>query len=470
MAAVYQAADTSIQGVNWAVKEMSDANLATPEERAYAFQCFQQEARLLSRLSHVNLPRVIDFFVENQKHYLVMEFVYGKTLEKQFNERMQPFGEDEVLPWALQLCDVLAYLHSQNPPVIFRDLKPGNIMLTPAGQIKLIDFGIVRFFKPGKAKDTQALGTPGYTAPEAHGGQTDARSDIYSLCAMLHQLLTGHDPATTIWNIPPVRQVNSSVSPQMEQILMRGLQLQREKRWGSALELRRALEGLRAGAQPLPRTLVQPQPQMIGQPASVAKPVKASRPTTRLLMAAAELSPSQLALITGGLLVSLVTLTWLLAPLLDQIPFDWNNLPVMALFGALGYAAYPRRGAILAAHGLLTVAMVATVWARVGGSYGTDLLLISTLVSGGLMELWVSVLPKLKRARPGDAWRLELGWLAAMEVLGMVVFFGLLTGGQYGLLPAQWVFSALFGAAGWFVGDSIQKYLYYRKTGDWPSD
>jgi serine/threonine-protein kinase len=252
MAAVYQAADTRQPGTLWAIKEMSDAALSSVQERDYAMRAFQQEANLLRSLAHPNLPRVIDAFTEGGKHYLVMEFVSGESLQVMLEKRARPFSEAEVLPWALQLCDVLAYLHNQDPIIIFRDIKPSNIMLTPQGQIKLIDFGIARFFKPGKTKDTLALGTPGFAAPEAVTGQTDERSDIYSLCATLHNLLTGHDPVKTMFNIPPARQLNPAISVAMERILMRGLQNHRDLRWRSAADLRTecaCLEGMAAASR-----------------------------------------------------------------------------------------------------------------------------------------------------------------------------------------------------------------------------
>ena len=206
MAAVYKVTDTWQGGAVWAVKEMSDAAIPNQQDRTYAVQSFQQEGSLLQSLNHPNLMKVSDIFCEGGKFYLLMEFIPGSTLDAMLSARGR-FSEPEVIPWALQLCDVLDYLHTHTPPIIFRDLKPGNIMITPTGQVKLIDFGIVRFFKPGKTKDTQALGTPGYCAPEATSGQTDARSDIYSLCVTLHQMLTGYDP---VWPCSACRPLASS--------------------------------------------------------------------------------------------------------------------------------------------------------------------------------------------------------------------------------------------------------------------
>ena len=206
---------------------------------------------MLAQLAHPNIPKVTDYFTENNKHYIVMEFVPGETLEDHLVRQRAPCNEQEVRQWAGQLCDVLAYLHSQNPPIIFRDLKPGNIMLTPQGQIKLVDFGIARLFKPGKASDTQVVGTPGFASPEQYGrGQTDGRSDVYSLGVVLHHLLTLHDPTTTPFALPPVRQLQPSVSLPMEQAIAKATQTAAASRFRDVREMQRALDTGLAGPPP----------------------------------------------------------------------------------------------------------------------------------------------------------------------------------------------------------------------------
>ncbi len=501
MAAVYLASDTQQVSRAWAVKEMSEAAIPNPQERQAAVQAFYQEADLLRRLDHPNLPKVIDVFSEGGKQYLVMEFVPGASLEAMLGSRQLPFLETEVRQWALQLCDVLAYLHGQIPPLIFRDLKPSNIMITPQGQVKLIDFGIVRFFKPGKARDTVALGTPGYAAPEALSGQTDERSDLYSLCVTLHQLLTGHDPATTIFNLPPVRECNPAVSAQMAALVERGLQKKREQRFQNALDLRQALlwmdQGIPAGgsmhptmviagglpaaapgawqASPQPAFIPAPAPDAIQEPAHSPAPARPasprpggsarpSRPTTRLVMAAARLSAGQLALLIAGIVVALVALTWLLSPALSRSSIVWNNVPLMALFGAFGYAALPRRGVTFLTHVLLTAALVITIWVRVSDqSYSWLDLLLGLVVSGAVMEAWVFFLPRLKARQTKDSWLLEAAWLAFMEVLGVAVFMLIVTQGKFGLTPMIWVLSAMFGLLGWFLGDLIQQFYVEKQ-------
>src|ERR1700730_8190726 len=189
MAAVYQARDTR-RGTSCAIKEMS-LSTVQPNERPQAIQNFLAEASILSRLKHPNLPAFTDFFTEGTRHFLVMEYIDGSTLDELLEANHGPFSERRVLGWARQLSDVLEYLHNQQPPIIFRDLKPANIMLTRTGRIKLIDFGIARLFRNTNSQDTQLLGTPGFAPPEQYGKtQTDERSDIYSLAITLFQLLT----------------------------------------------------------------------------------------------------------------------------------------------------------------------------------------------------------------------------------------------------------------------------------------
>jgi serine/threonine protein kinase len=194
--AVYKAVDTRFQGQRVvAIKEMSDAQLSQ-SEKAQALQDFRHEANLLVQLNHPYLPNVSDFFEEAGKAYLVMEFVEGTTLEKKQEQAGGPLDESLVMGWALQLCTVLHYLHTRPQPIIFRDMKPSNVMVTNEGEIKLIDFGIARVFKASATKDTTLLGSVGYAPLEQYGrGQSDARSDIYALGATMYDLLTKEVPA-----------------------------------------------------------------------------------------------------------------------------------------------------------------------------------------------------------------------------------------------------------------------------------
>ena len=277
MGAVYQVVDQRFPGKTWALKELADAALGSPAERAQAVAAFRQEATLLATLRHPNLPQVSDYFTDGGRHYLVMDFVEGETLERMLS-RGAPLPEPQVLDYAIQLCGVLGYLHSRAQPLIFRDLKPGNVMITPQGQVKLIDFGIARLFKPGQQSDTIIIGTHGYAPPEQYGrGQTDARSDIYSLGVTLHHLLTGHDPLLTPFQLPPARRVNPAVSPHVEAAILRATAHDPALRFPSAVELAQALlaPAPPGGTAPIPPvTTVRSLPQ---------QPVGARRSRTLLV-------------------------------------------------------------------------------------------------------------------------------------------------------------------------------------------
>ena len=257
MGAVYRASDRRLSTVTWAVKEMSLSAITGPLERQRAREAFRREAEMLAALAHPNLPRVTDHFEQDGKAYLVMEYVPGETLLSFLQREGLPQPLPRVLAWARQLCDVLDYLHTQQPPIIFRDLKPANIMLTPQGQVKLIDFGIARVFKPGQARDTQAFGTVGYSAPEQYGhGQTDARSDVYALGVLLHQLLTGHDPTITPFRLPSATQINPNVPAYISAALATATTTDPDRRFPSIRAFRDAL--FSAAGQVMIRTDAQP--------------------------------------------------------------------------------------------------------------------------------------------------------------------------------------------------------------------
>jgi serine/threonine-protein kinase len=245
MGTVYLAEDTRLSGRQCAIKEMSPNELA-PSDRNWSIQAFRQEAQMLAQLDHPGLTRVTDFFPEGGNWYLVMDYVEGETLEARLMRAPQGrLPIDRALPIARQLCDVLTYLHNRQPSVIFRDLKPGNIMLTPNDEVKLIDFGIARFFKPGKTQDTVLLGTPGYAAPEQYGGrgQSDPRTDVYSLGALLHHMITGHDPTTASspFPLPEARSVMPSIPPSITDVIGRATQMRPALRYATIQEMQQAL-------------------------------------------------------------------------------------------------------------------------------------------------------------------------------------------------------------------------------------
>ena len=247
MSAIYLALDMRTNRRRVAIKEMSQENLDDAERQA-AMARFEQEMRLLSTLSHPNLPRIYDAFGAGGRSFLVMDYIDGKNLLQLLQEAGQPLSVDQMLHYADQLCDVLSYLHGQRPPIIFRDLKPMNVMVTQEGRIYLIDFGIARFFKEGQSQDTIALGSPGYAPPEQHGGgQTSPRSDLYALGATLHCCLTNRDPyhAPERFSFAPVRQFNPQVPEALDALIMSLLALDENQRPASALEVKQALARIR---------------------------------------------------------------------------------------------------------------------------------------------------------------------------------------------------------------------------------
>ncbi len=244
MGAIYKAQDQRLQGKIVAVKEMSESAVAA-NDRERILGSFRREAELLARLEHPSLARVSDYFQQEERHYMVMEFIEGETLERTLKRQAEAFPEDQVLAWADQLCDVLSYLHRQDPKIIYRDMKPANVMVSnDSDYVKLIDFGIARFFKPGKRKDTVEFGTYGYAPPEQYGkSQTDERADVYALGATLHHLLTLRAPATKPFHFPPVRQLNPNVSRRVEAAIMKAVNSNKGKRHQSIDEMWEALLG-----------------------------------------------------------------------------------------------------------------------------------------------------------------------------------------------------------------------------------
>ncbi|HLV98787.1 MAG TPA: serine/threonine-protein kinase [Ktedonobacterales bacterium] len=244
--AVYRAEDTQLGNRLVAVKEMQPHGLR-PQELAEATESFRREGLLLAGLTHANLPRIYDYFSEDGRWYLVMEFIQGETLEAALDR--EPDGRlplERVLKIGTQLCQVLDYLHTRQPPIIFRDLKPSNVMLTADETLFLVDFGIARLFKPGQTKDTVAFGTLGYAAPEQFGkAQTTPRSDIYGLGALLHQMLTGNDPSDTPFRFVPLNEPDLA---EIGSLIARMVQVDEGNRPASMAEVKQQLEALTAGA------------------------------------------------------------------------------------------------------------------------------------------------------------------------------------------------------------------------------
>ena len=297
MGAVYRAMRT-IDNTVWALKEMrppDDIQAAELEENR---RMFIQEAELLRQLHHPNLPVVADLFENNGRPTLVMEFVPGQTLEDRVHDANAPLLEQDVVRYGIQTAQVLHYLHSRQPPIIYRDLKPSNIMVTPEAVLKLIDFGVARTYKERKSKDTVAMGSAGYAPPEQYGkGQTDARSDVYALGATLLHLLTALPPIPLQTPTPSsIMKMNPSVDKKTEQVIIRAMDLDARGRYQSAAEMEQALRQCLDGpyVDPTARAYVPPvdppKPAIVSPPVTTVAPVA---PATRPVASPPPLMPVQ---------------------------------------------------------------------------------------------------------------------------------------------------------------------------------
>ena len=266
MGAIYEAEDQNLKRP-CAVKEMLDT-FTDPKDRQQVVDWFKREASMLHDLNHPAIPRVRDSFEEGGRYYLVMDFVHGRNLaEIMEQEGVQP--EERVRRWGAQLCEVLSYLHHQG--VIFRDLKPANVMVGPDDRVKLIDFGIARSLRA--QNEAMVIVTYGFAAPEQLQGNAEPRSDIFSLGATLHRLLTMHDANNNkpmIFDFPPVRMLRPDVSVGFEQIIMRALAPRTIDRWPTAGEMGRAIRSL----PPISSALV---------PMSASPPLLSRNPSRPLL-------------------------------------------------------------------------------------------------------------------------------------------------------------------------------------------
>jgi len=235
MGAIYQADDTRFSNRVCVLKEMLD-NFTDLEQRDIAVKNFLREADVLASLHYHGIPEVYDRFSEGNRHYLVMEYINAFDLEQKLEQRDEPFNEKSVLNWASQICEILSYLHEQEPPVIYRDMKPANLMLTKEGKIYIVDFGIARFFNP-KTKGTM-IGTQGYAPPEQYRGLIEPRSDLFALGATMHHLLTGRDPQDEApFSFPPVRKLNPHISVPTEKLIAKALEKDVSDRFESANDM-----------------------------------------------------------------------------------------------------------------------------------------------------------------------------------------------------------------------------------------
>ena len=227
----------------WAVKEVRKNGISN---RELVKQSLMVEINLLKKLKHKGLPSIVDIIDQQDNYLIVMDYIEGITLENIMQgEGVQP--QEKVVDWAIQLCDVLQYLHTRKPAIIYRDMKPSNIMLRSDGSVVLIDFGTAREFKERHVEDTTCLGTQGYAAPEQFGGmgQTDERTDIYSLGATMYRLVTGHNPSEPPYEMYPITHWNPRLSTGLEGIIAKCTSKDPKSRYQSVQEVRYALEHYR---------------------------------------------------------------------------------------------------------------------------------------------------------------------------------------------------------------------------------
>ncbi len=234
MSTVYLAVDRRLNK-RWAVKEIRKCG--DGERDGIVVNSLLTETEIMKRLDHPALPRIVDIVEDEEDIRIVMDYIEGKSLDRILEEH-GPLPEGLVLNWAKQICDAFLYLHSRKPPIIYRDMKPSNVMVGPEGKVKIIDFGIAREYKERSRSDTTVLGTRGYASPEHYGTrQTDARSDIYTLGMTLHHLLTGVSPRTPGYVYRPVRDWRPELSPGIEAVIDRCTALDPDDRYPDCGEL-----------------------------------------------------------------------------------------------------------------------------------------------------------------------------------------------------------------------------------------
>jgi serine/threonine protein kinase len=243
-----------------AIKQIN-LRLLSPQKMIEATDSFNREVGYLSRLKHDDIPRIYDYFTDADHWYVVMDFIAGETLEDKLRKvRRGRFSTQKVVDIGIALCEVLGYLHAQRPPIVFRDVKPANVMLTKTGRIYLIDFGIARHYAPGQSRDTAPLGSPGYAAPEQYGkAQTTAQTDIYGLGATLQTLLTGKEPLEiVISGEEQGRKIKRRVPRRLRPLLQRMLERDVSQRPQSMEEVKEHLQrfSYKPRMQKVRRTLV----------------------------------------------------------------------------------------------------------------------------------------------------------------------------------------------------------------------
>ncbi len=302
MGVVYLARDQRLADRPCAIKEMVD-HFIDPQQRIEANEYFAREADTLAQLKHVAIPAITDRFDHQNRHYLVMEYVEGRNLDEELAAQGgEPLLEGLVIDIGRQLCDVLAYLHGLSPPMVYRDMKPSNVMLTTKGRVILVDFGIARLFKA--SKKATMIGTLGFAPPEQYKGEVDPRSDIYSLGATLHYILTGRDPEKyPPFSFPKIKALRPDVSSNLAGAIDAALAYEMDARPQTIQEFRDMMlygrgvahagapqvtsKGGTAGLPPLPRAVAQRSYEPVGPERGIVRRISGVVTFLLLLGAAA---------------------------------------------------------------------------------------------------------------------------------------------------------------------------------------
>lgn len=239
---VWLVRDLKEKGHRWALKELTPGGgeMSPKESR----ELVQREIQFLRSLHHPGLPRLIDVIEENGNEYVIMERIEGFTLEQVRTNQGGRLKPADVVAWMSQACAVLEYLHSRHPAVVYRDMKPSNLMLSSDGQVRLVDLGIARSYNPTRPGDTHLVGTPGYCPPEQYQGRTSPATDVYATGATMFQLLSGEDPEQYKFRFPRVAALVPEVSDALDAVIDRCLQQKPADRYADAAELLRALKGI----------------------------------------------------------------------------------------------------------------------------------------------------------------------------------------------------------------------------------
>lgn len=293
MGAVYKAEDQQFGNRPVAIKELSTSNLQSAQEIREATGRFEQEGKLLANLMHPNLPRIYDYFTDMGRSYLVMDFIEGEMLEEYLAKKGGKLPISEALDIGIKLSSVLDYLHTRQPPIIFRDLKPANIMLANNGVVYLIDFGIARLFKPGQSQDTTAFGSYGYAPPEQHGkARTTPSADIYSLGATLHQLLSGIDPSSKPhpFHFEPLQWQGQPGLAELETLIMQMVEMNATHRPASMDKVKHSFQNIAAQLANVQR--MQVSAKGAGIPAIAQQSKMTSLPPAQPVSGRSSLSPA----------------------------------------------------------------------------------------------------------------------------------------------------------------------------------